>query len=124
MVIGRLRIERWSAGGEIGQDHIGDDGTRFGKVEAGQCRIHCYLFEILASSQEFCVDRADLVQYIPQLAKVAEPFGDLFASGVWYIFSVGTSARLTDHQISLRAMARTVATMAVRPTAPLVGFGQ
>jgi hypothetical protein len=27
--IGLLRIQRWSAGSEIGHDHIGDDGTGF-----------------------------------------------------------------------------------------------
>jgi hypothetical protein len=53
IVIRSLRIERWSSGGEIGHDHIGDDGSRFGKVEADECRVHGDLFEILASSQEF-----------------------------------------------------------------------
>jgi hypothetical protein len=122
--MGLLRIERRSAGLEIGHDHIGNDGTGLGKVEADQCRIHDGLFEILAPAQKFCIDGADLVECLAQPAKVAEPLGNLVAGGVWYIFSVGTPARLTDHQISLRAVPRTVATMTVRPTAPLVGLGQ
>ena len=74
-------------------------------------------------TQKFCIDGADLVERIAQPAKVAEPFGNLFAGGIWYIFSVRTPARPTDHQISLRAVSRTIATMTVWPAASLVGLG-
>jgi len=75
-------------------------------------------------TQKFCIDGADLVECIAQPAKVAEPFGDLFAGGIWYIFSVRSAAGLTDHQIPLGAMSWTIATVTGWSTASLVGLGQ
>ena len=80
--------------------------------------------EILASTQEFGVDRADLVECFAQPVKVVDQFGDLFAGGIRHIISARAAARLTDHQISLRPVPRSVATVAVRPAASLVGLGQ
>jgi hypothetical protein len=62
IAIGLLRVEGWSAGGEIGHHHIGDDGARLGQVEGNQGWIHGGLFELLASAQEFGIDGADLVE--------------------------------------------------------------
>jgi hypothetical protein len=58
--IARLRIEWRGAGGKIGVDHVGEDGTRLGEVEHGnrrvKCRLHAGLSKILVAAQEFGVD--------------------------------------------------------------------
>jgi hypothetical protein len=76
--------------------------------------------------QEFCVDRTNLVERFAQRAKIANQIGDLLANVVWHIVSAlpATGAGLTDGQISLGSMSRSVDAVAVRPTAPFVRFDQ
>jgi hypothetical protein len=72
IVIGPLWIGWWGAGGEIGHNHIGENGAHLGEVEGDEGRVHLDLPEILAPSQEFCIDRADLVECVAQPVKIAD----------------------------------------------------
>jgi hypothetical protein len=81
IVIGPLQIERRGAGSKIRHDHVGEDGARLGKVESDECRVHGDLSKILASSQEFRIDRTNLVERFPQLAEVGDQLRDLQMGG-------------------------------------------
>src|SRR6476620_6024315 len=96
----------------------------FGNVESSEGRIHRGLPEILASPQEFRVDRADLLEYAAQLAGVVDQLGNLQMHGIGDVISSGPSAGLADAQIILRAMSGSVDAMAVRPPAALEGLDQ
>src|SRR5690348_7394598 len=89
-----LRVGRRGAGGEIGNNHVGENGAHLGNVESSEGRIHGGLPEILASSQEFRVDRADLLEYAAQLAGVVDHLGNLRMHGIWHVVSSGPSAGL------------------------------
>ena len=71
MVIGPLRIGRRGRG-EIRHDHVGEDGARLGEVESDESRVHRGLSKLLASAQEFRVDRADLVERLAQPVEVVD----------------------------------------------------
>ena len=124
IVIGPLRIGRRGASREIGHNHVGEDGPRFGEVEGDEGRVHGGLPEILAPAQEFCIDRANLVERLSQPVEVANQMGNVLASGIRDVISAGPPARLTDDEISLRTVSRSARAVAVRPTAALVGPGQ
>src|SRR5258708_35165788 len=85
--IGPLRIERRGAGGKIGRNHVGEDGARLGEVEIDECRVHDDLSKLLASSQEFRVDRTNLVERSAQGTEIANQMGDLLVDVVWHIIS-------------------------------------
>jgi hypothetical protein len=78
-----LRVGRRGAGGEIGNNHVGENGARLGNVESSESRIHRGLPEILASPQEFCVYRADLLEHAAQLAGVVDQLGNLKITWHW-----------------------------------------
>jgi len=59
-MIGSFRIGR--QGGQVGFDHVGDDGARLGKIERCDSRIH--LVETLAATQKLGIDRANLVEHL------------------------------------------------------------
>ena len=124
MVIGPLRIERRSTGGETTHNHVGDDGARLGEVEGGEGRVHGGLPQILPSPQEFRIDRADLVERCAQLAKIVDQSGNLQMSVVGHVVSSRSPAGLADGQIPLRAVSRSVDAVAVRSTAALVSLDQ
>jgi len=96
IVIGPLRIERRGAGGKIGRNHVGDDGARLGEVESDESRVHGDLSKILASSQEFRIDRANLVESFAQLAEVVDRLGDLQVDIVGHVVPARPPAGLAD----------------------------
>jgi hypothetical protein len=124
IVIGPLQIERRGTGGKIGRNHVGDDGARLGEIESNERRVHGDLSKILASSQEFRIDRANLVESFAQLAEVVDQFGNLHMSIVGHLVPARTPARLADGQIMLRSMSWPVDAVAVWSTATLVGLDQ
>jgi hypothetical protein len=76
IMIGSLRVGRRGATSQIGFDHVGEDGARLGEVEGSDGRVH--LVETLAAAQKFGIDRADLVEHLLQLAKIAEVLRDFW----------------------------------------------
>jgi hypothetical protein len=123
MFTGPLRIGRRGASSEIGHNHVGENGARLGEIEGSERRVHRDLPEILAPTQKFGVDRADLVESFAQPVEVVDQLDDLLADGVRYIISARSSARLTDHKISLRPVSRSIDAVAVWPATALVGLG-
>ena len=83
IMIVSLWVGRQGAPSKVGFDHVGDDGTRLGEVEGGDGRIH--LVETLAAAQQFCIDRADLVEHLLQLAEVGEELGNLGISCIGHV---------------------------------------
>ena len=79
---------------------------------------------ILASSQEFRIDRTNLVERLAQLAEVVDQLGDLQMGIVGYVIPSRTPAGLADGQIPLRAMSWSIDAVAVRPTTALVCLDQ
>jgi hypothetical protein len=61
-MIGSFRIGRQGAGSQIGFDHVGDDDTRFGKIESCDSWIH--LVETLSATQKLGIDCANLVEHL------------------------------------------------------------
>jgi hypothetical protein len=96
MFIGPLRIGRRGAGGKAGHNHVGEDGARLGEVEGDEGRIHGGLPQILASPQEFRVDRADLVEDVAQLAEVGDRLSDLQVDAIGHIVPSRPPAGLAD----------------------------
>src|SRR5262245_54498485 len=94
-------------------DHVGEYGARLGEVEGDEGRVHGDLSEILASSQEFRIDRANSVELFAQLAEVVEKHRDLWVGGVRHVASSLTAPGPTDGKVSLRPMSRPIDAVAV-----------
>lgn len=105
-------------------NHVGEDGARLGNVEGNEGRVHGDLSEILASPQQFRIDRADFVQRFPQFAEVVEIAGDLGVGSVRHIVSSRLAAGPSDGEISLRPMSRSIDAVAVRTATPFVRLEQ
>src|SRR5580704_5122151 len=69
IMLGSLRVGRWGATSKIGFDHVGEDDARLGDVEGSDGRVH--LVETLAAAQKCGIDRADLVEHLAYLRKLA-----------------------------------------------------
>src|SRR5262245_27213639 len=78
-MIGSFWRRRRSAGSKKRFDHVGENGARLGEVDSRDGRIH--LIEFLASTQEFGVDRTDLVERVAHPAVIVEILAD-FGDGV------------------------------------------
>src|SRR5713101_8644893 len=124
MVIGALRIGWGGASSKNADNHVGENGAHLGDVEGREGRVHHGLPEILAPAQEFRVDRTDFVECLAQPVEVAYQTGDALVRGVRNVISARPPSGLTDDQIPLRTMSWPAGTVAVRPTASLVGLGQ
>jgi hypothetical protein len=124
MVIGVLRIDPQGAIGEKGCNHIRDDRARFGKVEIGERWVHRDLLQVLASAQEFCIDRANLVEHLADPAKILDQVRDLKIRIVGYVVPSQSPTRLADAEIPLGPMSWSVHTMTIWPTAALVCLDQ
>jgi hypothetical protein len=59
-----LRIELREAGGEIRNDHIGEDSTGRSNIETSESLVHHTLPNILAAAKKFRVDRTNLVEHL------------------------------------------------------------
>jgi hypothetical protein len=123
MIIGPLQVGRRGRG-EIRHDHIGHDGARLGEVDGDESRIHGGLSNLFASSQEFCVDRANLVERFAQLAEIGDQLRGLRISVVRDVVPSGATAGLTDRQISLRTVTRSAHAVAVWTPTAFVGLDQ
>src|SRR5260370_16896448 len=69
--------------GEIGDEHVGEDGARFGKVEGCDRGVH--LIETFATTQKLGIDRANLVEHLLELAVVGEKLGHLRIRAIRHI---------------------------------------
>ncbi|MUT24788.1 hypothetical protein GNX14_27090 [Mesorhizobium japonicum] len=78
-----LRLGLRRIDGETAFDHVGEDGARLGKIEGGDGRVH--LLERLATAEQLRVDRADLVEELPQLVEIGQILVGLGDSGVGHI---------------------------------------
>src|SRR5208282_6863420 len=107
-------------GSKIRHDHVGEDGASLGKIEGDECRVHSDLSKILAASEKFRVDCTNLVEHFAQLAEVVDVLGDLWMDCVWYVVPSQPPTSLTDGQISLRPVSRSIDAVAVRPAASFV----
>ena len=122
-MIGSLRVGRRGATSKIGFDHVGEDGARLGDVEGSDGRIH--LVETLAAAQKFGIDRADLVEHLRSLRKLARNSRDFGVGCIRHVAEPRALAGSSDcGKISLGAVPRSVDTVAVGPAAALVGLDQ
>ena len=97
-------------------------GTAF-SLEGSDGRVH--LVETLAAAQKFGIDRADLVEHLAQFAEVGEELADFGVGCIRHVADPRALAGSTDcGKISLGAVPGSIGTVAVGPSAALVGLDQ
>jgi hypothetical protein len=124
VIIVRLLHEGRRRSIEIGQHHVGDNGSRLGQVELSIREAHGSLPKILVAPQKLCIDCANLVESFAELVQIADELRGESGIGVAHIISVGPFAGSADGEIMLGPMAGAVDAVAVGSAAAFEGRAQ